>query len=276
MELNGRARRTAWRLGRKLYCAARGEGHNRMDVNGEAYVQGRVLKAAQAGERRTVFDVGANLGEWTQSLIDQLAPGAGPSVDIWAFEPSPVTYGRLSDRFADRSDVHCIQKALSDEVGRDRLMMASATGGTNTLAFDAGLEQSAEDIVEIEKTTAAQFCEDNAIEHVHLLKCDTEGHDFSVVAGARPLLAAGRIDVMQFEYNHRWIYSRAFLKDVFDAVLDLPYTVCAMRSARIERLREWHPELDRFFEANYLIVHERALGWFDVLDGRFDVSNTYA
>jgi len=43
MELNGRARRAAWRLGRKLYCAARGEGANEIAINGEAYVQGRVV-----------------------------------------------------------------------------------------------------------------------------------------------------------------------------------------------------------------------------------------
>ena len=71
MELNGQLRRIVWRLGRKLYCTARGEGANQMDINGEAYVQERVLAAAKPGETLTVFDVGANLGEWTQSLIDQ-------------------------------------------------------------------------------------------------------------------------------------------------------------------------------------------------------------
>lgn len=276
MELSGRTRRAVWRLGRKLYCAARGEGANRMDINGEAYVQRQVLAAKAPGDTLTVFDVGANLGEWTQSLLDQTKPSGSATLDIWAFEPTPESFERIRVRFADAVSVQCIPLALSNAPGRDRLVMASATGGTNTLSFDDSLARQAHAVSEVQKSTVAEFCKQNEIEDIHLLKCDTEGHDLRVIEGAKPLLAAERIDVFQFEYNHRWIYERAFLKDVFDIVADLPYTVAAMRSSRIELLRAWHPELDRFFEANYLLVHERALGWFDVLDGRFDVSNTYA
>ncbi len=275
MEMQGRLRRFVWRLGRKLYCTARGEGANQIDINGEAYVQERVLAAATSGETLTVFDVGANLGEWTQSLWS-MKSGCPAKVEVWAFEPSPESLRAIHVRFANNPDVRCMQLALSNEPGRDRLMMASATGGTNTLSFDDALAGQAAAVTEIEKTTAADFCEAHEIERVHLFKCDTEGHDLRVIEGASSLLTSERIDVLQFEYNHRWVYSRAFLKDVFDIVAELPYTVAAVRPSRIEILQAWHPELDRFFEANYLLVHERALGWFDVLDGHFDISNTYA
>ena len=276
MELDGQLRRYAWRLGRKLYCTARGEGANQIDINGEAYAQRRVLAMAKPGESITVFDAGANLGEWTQSLIEQMRPEQLEMVKIWAFEPSLKSYENIQARFANSEFVSCIPLALSNESGRDQLMMASATGGTNTLSFDTALERQAYAVTEIEKTTANEFCETHGIEHVHLFKCDTEGHDLHVIEGAKPLLTSERIDVLQFEYNHRWIYSRGFLKDVFDIVAELPYTVAAMRSSRIELLHAWHPELDRFFEANYLLVHNRALALFDVLDGHFDASNTYA
>jgi len=185
-------------------------------------------------------------------------------------------FERVRVRFADTASVRCIPFAFSNVPGRDRLAIASATGGTNSLSFDESLARQAHTVSEVQKSTVAEFCKQNEIEHIHLLKCDTEGHDLRVIEGAKPLLAAERIDVFQFEYNHRWIYERAFLKDVFDIVADMPYTIAAMRSSRIELLHVWHPELDRFFEASYLIVHERALGWFNVQDGRFDVSNTYA
>jgi ribonucleotide reductase alpha subunit len=41
-------------------------------------------------------------------------------------------------------------------------------------------------------------------------------------------------------------------------------------------LPNWHPEIERFFAANYALVHDRALGWFDVHRGIFDKANTYA
>jgi hypothetical protein len=110
---------------------------------------------------------------------------------------------------------------------------------------------------------------------VHLVKSDTEGHDLRVLSGARKMLSQGRIDVFQFEYNQRWITARFFLKDAFALVAGMPYTVARIRPSHIELFEAWHFELERFFEANYLIVHERALGWFDVQRGGFNGSNVY-
>ena len=38
----------------------------------------------------------------------------------------------------------------------------------------------------------------------------------------------------------------------------------------------WHPELERFFQANYALISERALGWFATRHGTFDGANTFA
>ena len=37
----------------------------------------------------------------------------------------------------------------------------------------------------------------------------------------------------------------------------------------------YDPELERFFEANHVIVHRDAHTWYPVLDGAFDPSNTF-
>jgi hypothetical protein len=97
-----------------------------------------------------------------------------------------------------------------------------------------------------------------------------------VLEGARPLLSAGKISLAQFEYNHRWVATRSFLKDVFDLLEGLPYTVVRLMPDRVEVLDIWHPELERFFEANYAVVHRDVLDRLEVHRGRFDVSNTYA
>jgi hypothetical protein len=96
-----------------------------------------------------------------------------------------------------------------------------------------------------------------------------------VLRGAYELLREERIDVLQFEYNHRWIYSRAFLKDVFALVADLPYEVARITPDALETLPGWHFELERFFEANYLLVRRPALDWFACRRGGFDASNIY-
>ncbi len=121
--------------------------------------------------------------------------------------------------------------------------------------------------------TVDHYFQENSIKMVHLLKCDTEGHDMEVLRGALDALRHKSIRVLQFEYNHRWVFSRNFLKDVFDLVAGLPYAIGKVTHSRVEFYSEWHPELERFFEANFLIVHDDARQWFLHHNMVFDTSN---
>jgi len=63
-------RRALWRLGRNLYQQARAETCNDIATNGEGALQRRMAAArAKAGKPLVVFDVGANVGDWTLSLL---------------------------------------------------------------------------------------------------------------------------------------------------------------------------------------------------------------
>lgn len=275
-------RRLAWRVGRRVYCAARGEpSADDIATDGEAYVQRCLVKGVDRRSDLCVFDVGANCGDWSASFLNALASGqrTGARTSLHLFEPVPMTREVLRRRLADMkgsgiAEVHAL--AMSDECASAPMAILSGTGGRNSLSLDTENTRRAEGMIEIEKTTLAEFCRQWGIGHVNLVKSDTEGHDLSVLRGARELLAAGRIDLFQFEYNHTWVFSRAFLKDVFELVEGLPYRVARIRPDRIEILDGWHPELERFFHANYLLVREPALAWFDVRFGTFDQSNTYA
>jgi hypothetical protein len=154
-------------------------------------------------------------------------------------------------------------------------MFIVGTGaGTNSLYAQAGQVEKGE--IEIRTTTVSQVCLDYEIDHIHLLKCDTEGHDAEVIAGALPLLKEGRIAVLQFEYNFRWIYSRHYLRDIFDVIHGLKYKLGKVCKDHIDIYPEWHFELDRFFESNYVLIRDDALSWFDVRACHFNESNVPA
>ena len=65
---------------------------------------------------------------------------------------------------------------------------------------------------------------------------------------------AGRIDVLQFEYNWRWIDARYFLKDAFALLLPLGYLIGKVTPAGVEFYDRWHFELETFREANFVAV----------------------
>lgn len=275
--------RIAWRAGRYIYSCARGEASSAsIASNGEANVQAKVLAAIPLDVRLQVVDIGANEGDWTRNLLrqagaDRIALG---KLRIDAFEPIPETADRFERMLSDvggKDVVYLHRLAMSDAVGTHRFAVTSATGGTNTLHHDPTSGEPVGGWRKVRLDTLDTFCAANGIVHIHFAKCDTEGHDAKVLKGAAGLLSAGRIDVFQFEYNHRWIHARTFLKDVFDLAHGLVYRVAKVRrGGGIEVYPSWHPELDRFFEANYLLIHERALPWFECSFGTFDMSNTFA
>ena len=225
-----------------------------MASNGEGYVQSRVLSNTKVSTSPlTVFDVGANTGEWTKSLLFQLPKLRLATTRIFLFEPIPSTYERLLanlDGMTEKTVARAFKLAVSDGIGSTEMAVFSEEGGTNSLEFDAA---TSAEIIKVEKVDLTTFCRTHDVQHIHLLKCDTEGHDSLVLKGALELLRAARIDIAQFEYNHRWIHARAFLKDVFDLVADLSYSVARVCPSHIEIFEAWHPEMERFFEGNYLL-----------------------
>jgi FkbM family methyltransferase len=275
-------RSSVWRLGRRLYCAARGEPlANNIRTNGEAYVQACVAKAVPIETVLVAVDIGAYQGEWTLSLLKALPAERRRrgNIKLDLFEPIPTTVGQLrhtiaNDQLGSKAQVHCL--AMSDKSGEAFIAVMSETGGTNSLHFETAGGRPPGGWIPINTVTLSEFSRQHGIAHIHLAKCDTEGHDLAVLRGARDLLSARRIDVFQFEYNHRWVFSRSFLKDVFELIDGLSYRLGRIMPAHLEMFESWHPELERFFEANYVLVEVEALRWFDARRGRFNESNTFS
>jgi FkbM family methyltransferase len=271
-------RRFAWRFGRLIYCRARGEPAGGGIVGKEeAYVQSCVVAAARVRGRLTVLDVGANLGDWALPMLTTLPSqlAAKGAVVAHLFEPVPATRKKLLDRTENvRPGVIQIHDwALSDIAGTATMVVVDGTGGRSSLV---AIGQITSETVSVQKMTLTETFVRLGIEHAELVKIDAEGHDLAILRGARELLTTACVDVIQFEYNDAWVHSHAFLKDVFDLIEGFPYRLARIRPRSIELLNAWHPELDRFFHANYIIVSESALSWFNVRRGAFDDCNTYA
>ena len=86
-----------YRLGRILYMQARGDIPNDMVSNGEMLIQNCVVSAWKNGglnePRLVVFDVGANVGDWSLSLVNQLTESTmREAADLYVFEPVPSTF----------------------------------------------------------------------------------------------------------------------------------------------------------------------------------------
>src|SRR5437868_2496296 len=90
-------RRNLVRLARHLLDAARLDTPNDPRANGEYALQRFTIERSDPAETLFVLDVGANVGEWTESMLS-LCHRAGRSVQVFAFEPSAPTVEHLLRR----------------------------------------------------------------------------------------------------------------------------------------------------------------------------------
>lgn len=253
-------RRNTVRLARNVLDRARLDVPNDIEGNGELLVQRRVLARCGGAGSAIVFDVGAHFGEWSWHLLKQ-SRSLGASVALHLFEPSLYSFSRLTESLDLPSG--CLatanREAMSDGTGSAVLYKAHEGAGSSSLhggQFTRELTES------VSVNTIDNYCRLRELGRIDLLKCDAEGNDMSVMRGARTQLEEHRVSVLQFEYNHRWIYARDYLRDAFDLLLPRGYRIGKITPRGIELYEQWEPDLETFKEANYVALNGQAVGWF--------------
>ncbi len=244
-------RRGLVRLGRFLSMESRLDLNAGIDANGEPLVRAAVARGAPPPLQ--VLDVGAHTGEWSAAMLEACAEAGVADVRIHAFEPSRATFRRLEQRFAghrlaDWLTLH--RSALSRRPGTGRLHVVHQLAGSNSL-YPACRKQP-QAVEEVGLTTADAYAKEHGIERLALLKIDAEGHDPEVLAGAGELIGRRAVEVVQFEYNVRWVDARAYLRDAFELFEPAGYRLGKITRKGIELYRGWHPELETFREANFI------------------------
>ncbi|MEM6788453.1 MAG: FkbM family methyltransferase [Myxococcota bacterium] len=265
-------RRLSWRLGRAVYMLARRDVANQPARNGEYLLQREMLRIARRRHEAAVFfDVGANVGEWTRTLMGRVE--SSDELTVHCFEPFPGTFETLSANLeaqVSRGRVVCRSMALSSEDGEARMTGDTDIGTSALTAMDD------DDAVPVVKRRVDSYCAEQRIDRVHMIKVDTEGHDYDVLCGTAGLLERGAVGLVQFEYNHRWVYTRHFLRDVFLLAEDIDYGLGKVTPRGVELYASWHPELERFFEGNYALIRRDLVDELPTWRARADGSNTFA
>ncbi len=165
----------------------------RFSRNGEA----RLLRQLSRVGIKTVFDVGANIGDWGVIAVAHFR-----GADIHAFELSEETFLQL-EKTAKEHEFKANNFGLSDQETEIRYKDYGAGSTVNTIVGGADFHDARIDAREKlgRVTTGDIYCANNGIDHIDLLKIDVEGAEHMVLAGFEKMLAERRIDVVQFEYG---------------------------------------------------------------------------
>ena len=219
-----------------------------MNSNGELRL---IHELAQGFE--TVFDVGANVGDWTQLLH-----ALNPKITIHSFEPTSGAFSKLAAcNFPNNVHLHHI--GLSSAPGSAQVHLFGDASGMNSLHNRNGLEDSnglspATTTEQVQLTTLDRFCEENSVRSIDFLKIDTEGHEVDVLLGGRESFASGIIRYAQFEYGGTYIDSRRLLKDVFEFFSTLEYRIFLIIPNGLFACPRYDQRLENFLYNNFVAI----------------------
>ncbi len=187
-------------------------------LSGEQFLIERVLPRLLRQEP-VMLDVGANRGDYTKAL-----KSAFPNAEIFAFEPDPVSFADLTQRFGSGVSLH--NMAIGDAKGSVKLFVpqnSSPQSAHASIYRDVPLKLHHYNVVTeviTELGTLDDFLNERGIAKVDFLKIDVEGHELAVLRGLQQYLVERRVDVIQFEFNEMNLISRVYLRDFIDLLTE--------------------------------------------------------
>jgi FkbM family methyltransferase len=185
-------------------------GNSDMTANGETWFVRHLARTLP--NHPIVFDVGANVGDYTAALIDAID---NPS--IHCFEPSQTAFALLQKRYEATREIHLNNAGLGAEEMTHALYADKPGSGMGSI-YPRRLDHLGIDVHAVEEVQIYRldtYCAHHGIERIDFLKIDTEGHELSVLRGAGEMLVPERIGAIQFEFGGTAIDSRIYFQDFF-------------------------------------------------------------
>jgi FkbM family methyltransferase len=217
-----------------------------MDRNGESAIIRHLSSTLHV-----VVDVGANIGEWTQRVIQ-----TSRVEHCLLFEPSAAALAELEKRFAAFDNVTIIAAAAGQSLGHILFFEEPGAGETSSVVAGASNPQCR--AVTVPEATIDCVIEERGLAKIDYLKIDAEGYDFFVLKGAVRLLEQKRIAIGQFEYGSGWALSGTTLQHAFTWLKNLGYECFLLKEGKLFR-----PRIDVYGEyfaySNYVFCHSESL-----------------
>lgn len=139
-------------------------------------------------EGKTIFDVGAHIGMTAIEFSDVY-----PNAVVHAFEPGAENMRRLEANLVGKPEVRRHKIAFGEEVGSAKLLVEADHPSMARIGGSGGPTE------EVRVDTIDNFCAQNGIKQIDLLKIDTEGFELKVLSGAKEMLRKGAIGVLKAE-----------------------------------------------------------------------------
>ncbi len=198
-----------------------------------------------------VFDVGANMGDYTIELMKLL-----PECKIVAIEPSSEAYRQLAKRVEMNPNVKVVNYALGAVEGAASLYFDKAGSGLASLS-QRNLDHINMSLTNSEMITVStgQALVEKTGHCPTFVKIDVEGHELDVIRGFGEYLIS--IKLIQFEFGGCNIDTRTFFKD-FWTLLSPNFKIFRISPNGPQLISNYSESHESFMTSNFLAVNKRS------------------
>jgi FkbM family methyltransferase len=211
-----------------------------IDENGE-----KALLRSLAGEDiGTIFDVGANVGDWSNDCARIFAKAS-----IHSFEPVATTYEVLATNTAAQSRIKCHPFGLSNSEGTAEFTYYGPENSFLSTMVAPIHDHLKSSRVSISLRRGDDMVRELGVQRIDLLKIDVEGMEYEVLEGLGEALAGGQIGLIQFEKQP----GRRLLKDYYALLGRHDYTIGKIYSRYVD-FRPYDSAQERTAGPNYFAV----------------------
>jgi FkbM family methyltransferase len=195
----------------------------------------------------TIFDVGANEGEWTKMVSTRQG-----EVDIHCFEPMPEVFKILLENTKDL-DIMPNPFGLSEVCEIRDMLFDHKNNRLTTPCLELMREEP--EIRQLIMLDGQSYCSSRKIDTIDFLKLDTEGHEYKILKGFGDVLNQQKICIIQFEYGYANVLTKDLLFDFYKLLSPLGYVIGRLCIEGVDF--KTYGLLDEDFKGpNYIAVHQ--------------------
>jgi FkbM family methyltransferase len=181
---------------------------------------------------------------------------AYPSSTIFAFEPSKITFNVLSERLSSDKRVTLVNQAAGKVSGYAYLFSDQPASGMASMTkrdlSHIGLSFDHKEKVEV--VALGQWCSENMLSSIDVLKLDVEGHELDTIQGLGEMISSIRL--VQFEFGGTSLDTRNFFKDYWEILTRNSFAIFRATPHGPMEIPQYEEALEQFaFSTYYAVQH---------------------
>jgi len=170
-------------------------------------------------EHPVVFDVGANVGEWSMQFLKLM-----PRAQLYMFEPAPECLKAIHNLNLPATVIPC---AVGDICGTAQLHSSSPTDGCASLypRQDSYFRNRTYTPMPVDLVTLDAIILRHNLDCIDFVKMDIEGNELAALHGAAEALRKRRIRALTFEFGSGNINSGTYFRDFWNLLNEAGFSL---------------------------------------------------